>query len=672
VEHELGQRPTDDGLCSRIVAQFLRGKIGAMPLVCAKDDCEALFASVPCMFDVISNDTLYYRAGMLQDIRKVYGDGTQKLQKKLGYDLIKGLWTDLGFDPANGTSGAVCENLFPLLRRNNAYKAKPLTFGQLIKCPAASGLLPFQMTGIRILDAYRKLGNHTGHTFDYLNKRFTQEHPTDPALYERSFWWLVNTVKAFVWVRHDAGNVVSETHTHKRALEIVKAMTTLFQRFDPSKSEGLLRGEDSPVPCIPPPHLTDEQTRACLHMLNNPFTMVCGPPGRGKTTILEVAVSYWKRVLGVSFVGTNVASHRERCGGHAEISHTAHYLYYQGRSELGRQWLSQIDAVVWDEFANVDDALVAKTLASFPEVQRFVTILDPWQIHPLKHGLPAVDLLEIFPGCVFNLTINKRMEPNAREMGDAIMHILKGRPQQIEWSHNLQDFASMTILPITQRVALRYGQKDFSRRGRGVDDDDDNSGGREMELLITNILQHVYSNPNVYNVRTILDVQFIAFRRFVRDQVNEIVERVGNAIGLIQRQGNGYEIRKGLYLYQGCKICIRGDNFPARPDRDLDAVRNGEVGIITRITMLPDGSACMVTFRGGGAAATSKQMLLDRELHVDPASVHLGHAITANAAQGCEYQTVVGKLLGGVFGGVLWSFGGVLVEFWGVFVVQTA
>lgn len=36
-------------------------------------------------------------------------------------------------------------------------------------------------------------------------------------------------------------------------------------------------------------------------------------------------------------------------------------------------------------------------------------------------------------------------------------------------------------------------------------------------------------------------------------------------------------------------------------------------------------------------------MLLDRELHVDPASVHLGHAITANAAQGCEYQTVIGK-----------------------------
>jgi hypothetical protein len=37
-------------------------------------------------------------------------------------------------------------------------------------------------------------------------------------------------------------------------------------------------------------------------------------------------------------------------------------------------------------------------------------------------------------------------------------------------------------------------------------------------------------------------------------------------------------------------------------------------------------------------------MLLDRELHVDPASVHLGHAITANAAQGCEYQTVIGVL----------------------------
>jgi len=301
VEHELGQRPTDDnnGLCSRIVAQFLRGKIGAMPLVCAKPDCEALFAGVPCMFDVIANDTLYYRAGMLQDIRKVYGEGTQKIQKKLGYDLLKGLWQDLGFDSAatlevfataersrNVSIGGCGVSLFPLLRRNNPYKAKPLTFGQFVKCPAAAGLQSFQMTGVRILDAYRKLGNHTGHTFDYLKKRFTQDHPTDPALYERSFWWLVNTVKAFVWVRDE--NMVSETHTHRRAQEIVKVMTSLFTRFDPDESEELLREADSPVPCIPPLHLTDEQTLACLHMLNNPFTMVCGPPGRGKTTILEV------------------------------------------------------------------------------------------------------------------------------------------------------------------------------------------------------------------------------------------------------------------------------------------------------------------------------------------------------------------------------------------------
>lgn len=318
-------------------------------------------------------------------------------------------------------------------------------------------------------------------------------------------------------------------------------------------------------------------------------------------------------------------------------------MYYQSRSELGRQWLCQFDAVVWDEFANVDDALVAKTLASFPELQRFTTIMDPWQIHPLKQGLPALDLLEAFPECVFNLTINKRMEPNAREMGDAILHILKGKPKQIEWSHRLGDFASMTMLP-TKAGAAGFGGGARRSSVAAASSNDEDMADLELQRLMTGILQHVYNNPSVYNVRTILDVQFIAFRRVVRDKVNEIVERVGSAIGLIQREGNGYTVRKDLFLYQGCKICIRGDNFPARPDRQLDAIRNGDVGVITRISMVPDGSACLVSFRGSGAAAATKQMLLDRELHVDPASVHLGHAITANAAQGCEYQTVIGVL----------------------------
>jgi hypothetical protein len=313
IEQELGQRTSataEDVLCSRIVTQMLRGKLSTRPLVAARTGCEALIEGVPCMFDVVSNDTLYYRAGMLQDVRKVYGEGTQKIQKTLRYDLLKRLWQDLGFPlngsaapDANGASGAVCgtttnptnagsavngriESIFPLLSRNNAYKTKPLTYGQFIKCPASSGAAPFQTLGVRILDCYRKLGQHTGHAFDYLHKRFTQEHPIDRGSYERSFWWLVNTVKALVWVR-DA-SMVSETHTHRRATEIVNLLSALFERFDPEKSEGLLRPVDAPVPCIPPPHLTDEQTLACLHMLNNPFTMVCGPPGRGKTTILEV------------------------------------------------------------------------------------------------------------------------------------------------------------------------------------------------------------------------------------------------------------------------------------------------------------------------------------------------------------------------------------------------
>lgn len=640
IEHEIGQQRGDD-FCDRMASQVLRDALKARPCIASAQGCEQLFLDVPCMFDVISNDTMYYRAKMQQDVSRIYGQ-SKRIRKNLTYTQLKNLWRDLGFDAdANATCSRddMLSRLIPLFRRDNPYKTKPLTFAQLRSCPAAAtALWPVQLTAARILDFYRDMGKHTGHPYEVLKSRYVHEHPQDEGMFDQSFWFLVKW-KIFEYYRKES--MVSECHTYKRAEEICTSLSHLFSGFDPEESEGLLRDEEAVVPCIPPPHLTDEQTAACLHMLNNPFTMVCGPPGRGKTTILEVAVAYWKNVMGISFVGTNVASHRERCGGHPEISHTAHYIYYQGRNDVGRAWLSRFDAVVWDEFANVDDALVAKTLGSFSSLKRLVTILDPWQIHPLKHGLPAVDLLETFPTCVFHLTVNKRMEPSAREMGDAIIHILKGEPQRIEWSHNLEDFASMTMLspnrnPKDVPVVTPAGW--LGKKNQPSVDS-------VLESLITRILRHVYANPQFYNVHTILDIQFIAFRRYVRDQVNDIVERVGLALGLIRREAgsSGVEVRKGLYLYQGCKICIRGENFPARLDKHLDAVRNGEVGIITHIAVLPDGSGTMVSFRGPGTSASVKRMLLDKETHVDPAHVHLGHAITANAAQGCEYQTTVGK-----------------------------
>jgi hypothetical protein len=281
LENEIGQSTKDNDFCTRTVVNMLRSKLALQ----RRKGSEERMKHVPCVFETVANDTLYYRAPLLLDIQRVYGaERTRKFQAKLSFAQTKSLWEDLGFSASSSP-----ERIFALLRRENPYKAKPLTFAQFGKCPAivlaSLSIQPFQWTGVRLLDFYRSLGNHTGHVYDHLRKRYLAENPQHAPLYDRAFWWLVG-IGVFVWER--SVSMVSESHTHKRATEIVQAMTKLFTQFDPEMSLQLLRDVEDNVPCIPPLLLTDEQTRACLHMLNNPFTMVCGPPGRGKTTILEV------------------------------------------------------------------------------------------------------------------------------------------------------------------------------------------------------------------------------------------------------------------------------------------------------------------------------------------------------------------------------------------------
>lgn len=468
---------------------------------------------------------------------------------------------------------------------------------------------PFEMCAARVLDFFRRVyiaeQKHTGCLFDTLKEVFLRHEPGAKYVFDQAFWTLVKA-GALTYNRELSYVTLPQLQAHAdNVTHFIRRLLSYGQDHAP-----LRRSANDGAPGVPP-MLTDEQTRAAWHMLNNPLTIVVGPPGRGKTSMVVWAVAAFQNSAVVSFVGTNVASHRERMGGRSEVSNTAHHFYYTCQN-VDKSWGEVIESFVWDEFSNVPLSLASRTLLCVPNARRALFVLDPAQIAPLKPGHVGVDFIGAFPQHTHTLTVNLRVSSNARALAEAAVHILRGEHRErIDWSDDLNDLASITYID---------ARHSFQRH-------------------IQDLLQHLYAYVGVYQVYSLKDIQFIAFTREMRDMANEVIEKClakfPNWAGC--RNTSGAQVH-GLFLYIGCKICIRGESFPSFRDGHYHAIRNGEMGIIQDIYVSP-GLGTTIRLDVGHRVKT---LLLNKNLHVNPAHVHLAHCITADVSQGSEYKTVVG------------------------------
>lgn len=557
--------------------------------------------ALPIMTDVIIDCCDLFRVGYMEPIIALYAKQNAKVYKRLSRmsaATLQELHGVMDTDPLS-----MCYKTVATARFELPAMSFDALLGYVRKHP--DKYKPYQLCAARILAFWRKQrAIDSAMTLDDLRAEYVKCHGRDVGYFLQAFWSLVRCKEL-----HYENGCVTETKQAKRCHVIVDALTQIGGRNHDVFRDICGKG----VPCIPKV-LTDEQTRAAEHMLRYPLTIVTGPPGRGKTSLIEFAACYFKAPCIVSFVGTNVATHRERMNGRVEMSNTAHYIYHTARSaKHGETWASRYTSLVWDEFSNVHEALFSNVLGVLPSLARIVLVLDPWQIHPLKSGCPGMDLMDQFPQHCMTLTENLRVAPRARYMADAIMHVLQGRPERIEWSTALTDLECMTVLdmhtPVTDMMNARLQQQ------------------------LHTIISHCMHHPDVYGVHSVMDIQFVTFKKRVRDVLNIAIECVVRGLGLV-RPVDAIQLRPGIDLYVGAKICVRGESFGATPE--YDAIRNGDVGTISycRVTAL----GTEVTFAGG------KRMLLSKRMHVDPSSIHYGHVITCNAAQGAEYNTVVGVM----------------------------
>lgn len=366
------------------------------------------------------------------------------------------------------------------------------SYGAFVDMKANMSYKTFETCAARLMDFFRRVyiseHKHTGCTFGQLKHAFLAHEPGAKLVYDQAFWSLVRN-KALIYNR-DIGSsddpYVTLPRLHAHAESVCKFLIVLFG------NSGEVKRRRGGAPGVPPV-LTDEQTRAAWHMRHNPLTIVVGPPGRGKTSMVVWAVAAYHNTAVVSFVGTNVAAHRERMGGHSEVSNTAHHFYYTCKNH-DPSWGNAIDVLVWDEFSNVPLNLAAHTLSCVPHVQRALFVLDPAQIAPLKPGHVGVDFIAAFPQHTHTLSVNLRVSSNARALAEAAVHILRGDHESlIEWSDTLEDLASITYI----------------------------DARHSFERHMYELLQHIYNHVDFYQVYSLKDMQFIAFTREMRDLANE-------------------------------------------------------------------------------------------------------------------------------------------------------
>jgi len=601
------------GVPVHMLEPYLRQNLNVLKNMDAKATFN-IISRIPAFHKGLQEFTNFYKFKLKWEIMTMYNDLNVK------QDKVEKAMNVLSYEKLCEFRRVLAEDPIQLCFTENGFIKYPLSYNALRSTGVKYSAFEFEV--VRLINHFRRdvvgrrkftaIHKENGLTASFFGHKNIAATTKD--LYNRYLQYLAKK-REIVCMPYIC------TPSQKRMADAtVQLIKGVLHRGYSTDSAKLLRVPGDVFPIIPRV-LTEEQTLAAEHILNSPLTMVMGAPGRGKTALVEFVTAYFRNVCTVSFIGTVVAMHRSRLGKRQEVSNTAHHVFRSANnSEQGMTWAAEFEVLVWDEFSNVKLGLLYKLLSVLPNLKKIVLVFDPNQIPPIAPSAPAMDLRDYFPQHAFTLTRNLRVNPNARELADAIMHILHERLHQIEWSENIKECKSMTVYDT-----------------------------EVCEQTITHLLTHIMNHPAIYKVETVSDIQFIAFTNDVRKDVNVIVETVARKVGLVPRvlQESIYKVHGGLSIYPGCKIGIKGANFkPVYVDDEIlyDEIRNGETGIVDSWHPHPESGGVIVKLNIG--YDDQKTMLLKKGVHVDPAYIGLGHVITSDSSQALEFNTVIGLFCG--------------------------
>jgi exodeoxyribonuclease V alpha subunit len=148
-----------------------------------------------------------------------------------------------------------------------------------------------------------------------------------------------------------------------------------------------------------PVELTDAQRAAARMALENQLSIICGPPGVGKTSVLTSLVKHGgDRVLITALAAAAVQRAKDMTGGRAETvaSLTTDVRRWGDlRLSVRSDRLRQVDTLIIDEASMIGSRQTETILRGCDEagVARVVLCGDPDQLPPIQSGSPFADMI---------------------------------------------------------------------------------------------------------------------------------------------------------------------------------------------------------------------------------------------------------------------------------------
>jgi exodeoxyribonuclease V alpha subunit len=356
--------------------------------------------------------------------------------------------------------------------------------------------------------------------------------------------------------------------------------------------------------------LSEEQTRALLRIWANPFSLLTGGPGRGKTHILKYLVE-WLSLRGVRFAlaaPTGKAAAKMSQVANHEAFTIHRLLQWQGTEQAFTHNANnpvQIDWLIVDEFSMVDLFLFNSLLKALLPTTRVLLVGDFNQLPSVGPGTVLRDLVlsEQIPTSQLTTIYRQRSESPIIYAAD---DVLMGKTPQLtsfkrpaDWA-NVGDCA-MLMTPTPEATALAIACLVTQMKTDGVD----------LNQYVMVLAPQKQGPAGVAALNIILQPIFNPPRQGEPEVVTpDAVYRIGDRV--IQR-------------------CNRYDTTPA--------VMNGEGGWVIDVALKPEKPATVTVEFEGGAIVT---YLEGGEIETQ---VSHAYAITCHKAQGSEFPYVIMPLL---------------------------
>jgi exodeoxyribonuclease V alpha subunit len=352
--------------------------------------------------------------------------------------------------------------------------------------------------------------------------------------------------------------------------------------------------------------LADEQMEAVSMAMREPFSVMTGGPGTGKTTIIRVLVTLAERAgQSVSLAAPTGRAARRMHEATGRRAMTLHRLLNitpaddQLSETISEEKILKSDLVIVDEASMIDLFLFARLVFALSDRTRLLLVGDADQLPSIGPGQILTDLLAI------DKIPRTRLKRIYRQ--DASNLIVLN-------AHSLNKGEALSFVQTLDSPFL------FVNRERDGDIPDG------IRHLIEKVL------PEKYGVTDPRDIQILAPMRRGAAGINQLNEMVQ---ALVQKEPGAHLKVGERCFYVGDKVMQTRNNYDLewRDERKSfvgKGIMNGETGLITALD--PAEKTVTVLFEEERLCEIGTDDLEDLEL---------AYAVTIHKSQGSEYPVVI-------------------------------